>query len=190
MKAIIGFVAFVALVIFVVVIVARGGNDTGQKNLEPVPKLSEAAASAAKFSLIEQGPIVAEEEHYRVNITIGRDSREIVVYRGYDEVKVASKTFSNSQGAFEEFLSAIDRAGFTTVRRTSLDSEAGLCPTRRRYVLESNYDNKEFRRWTTDCREKGDFGGVFATIRTLFRNQIPNYNSFISETRVATGLSL
>ncbi len=188
MKAIFAFLGFVVLVIFVVILISRGGGN--QVEIEPVPHLAEAAASNAEFRLTEAGPITAEEEHFRIAITISRDSREVVVYQGYNDVRVASRSFSNSQAAFEEFLSALDRAGYLNERSTSLESEAGICPTRRRHVFESNQFDEEFRRWTTDCREKGNFGGIFATIRTLYRNQIPEFSEFISDTRRATGLQL
>ncbi len=188
MKAIFAFLGFVVLVIFVVVLVARGGNDT--PDVEPAPQLAEAASSDATFRLTELGPITAEEDHFRVEIAVSRDNREIVVYQGYNNLVVASQRFSNSQAAFEEFLSALDRAGYTNSRNTNYESEAGLCPTRSRFVFTSDQFDEEFRRWTTECREKGNFGGDFSTNQLLFENQIPELNTFLSDTRRATGLSL
>lgn len=189
LKAVFGFLGFVVLVILIVVIVARGGNDN-RASLEPVPSLAEAASSDASFRFIEAGPIVAEEDHFRIEINVSRNDREIIVYRGYNNVQAASARFSNSQAAFEEFLSALDRSGYTTSRRTGFESEAGVCPTNRRYIFESNQFDEDFRRWTTNCREKGSFGGDFTTIRRLFRNQIPEIDAFITETRRETGLQL
>lgn len=189
MKAVFGFLAFVVLVIFIVVMIARGGNNTNQSG-EVVPKLAEAASSDAEFRFTEAGPIIAEEDHYRIDITVSRNRRDVVVYQGYNNVQVASQTFSNSEAAFEEFLSALEQAGYTKERRTAYASEAGLCPTRQRYVFESNQFGEEFRRWTTDCVERGNFDGNFGVNRTLFQSQIPDYSTFIANTRRATGLNL
>lgn len=189
MKAIFGFIAFVVLVIFIVVLVARGGNDSASDKV-PAPQLADAAASGAVFRFTEAGPIVAEENHYRIVISVSRFKREVFVYRGYNDVQVATQSFSNTDTAFEEFLSALDRAGYTGERRTKYESEAGLCPTRQRYVFTSDQFGEEFRRWTTDCAERGNYGGEFGVSRSLFQTQIPEYTTFISDTRRATGLSL
>lgn len=189
MKAIFGFLAFVVLVIFIVVLVARGGNDS-QSSDTAVPKLADAASSSSDFRFSESGPIIAEENHYRIDITISRDSRSVVVYRGYNNVQVASQNFGNSEAAFSDFLSALDRAGYTNERRTKYETEAGLCPSRSRYVFSSDQFDEDFRRWTTDCVEKGNFGGNFGTMSALFRDQIPDYPAFLTDTSRATGLTL
>lgn len=187
MKAVFGTIAFIILVVVVVVIFARGGNDTPSSQPR---RLAEAASSDAVLHFIESGPIVAEEDHYRIHTSISRFNRTIQIYRGYDDVVVAERTFSNSESAFSEFLNALDRAGYTGERGTRYDSEAGLCPNGRRYVFESNQFGQEFRRWSTSCREKGNFAGNLSTVRRLFNNQIPEYGAFLRETRAETGLSL
>lgn len=187
MKAIFGFLAFVVLVIFIVVLIARGNNSP---STEAIPQLAEAANSSAVFTFTEAGPINAEENHFRIDIAISRNARNITVYRGYNNVQVASQSFTNTEAAFGEFLSAIDRANYTSERRTKYETEAGLCPSRSRYVFVSDQFDEDFRRWTTDCVEKGNFGGDFGTTSLMFRNQIPDLNTFLSDTRQATGLSL
>lgn len=187
-KAVLGTIAFIILIVVVVVIFARGGNDTPTN--QPVPQLAEAAVSDAVFSFTEAGPIVAEEDHFRIRTSVSRFNRTVTVFRGYDNVVVAEQSFSNSETAFKEFLSALSRAGYTGERGTSFDSEAGVCPTGRRFVFESDQFGQDFRRWTTNCTEKGSFAGRFSTTRTLFTSQIPEYNTFIRDTRRETGLAL
>lgn len=189
MKAILGFLAFVVLIIFIVVVIARGGRDE-QPITDTTKQLSTAATTDAVFEFDESGPIVSEEEHFKIVITVSRSSRRINVIRGYNGMVVASQSFSNTQAAFQDFLSALDRAGYTGESRTPYESEDGLCPKNRRYVFESNQFGEAFRRWTTSCREKGNFAGNFSTTRTLYRAQIPDIQTFINTTRSQTGLQL
>ncbi len=189
MKAILGFIAFVVVIIFVLVLFIRGGRDN------PAPlvddnRLITAAQSDADFKFKESGPIVAEENHYRIEISVSRSRRTIDVYRGYDNLKVASNSFGNTEASFEQFLSALDNAGYRNERRTSLDSEAGVCPKGRRYVMESNQFGEEYRRWTSSCPDSGNFGGLFSVVRELYQQQIPDYTTFIANTRKETGLKI
>ncbi len=188
MKAILGFLGFVIFIIFIVVLIARTNNR--RPDLAPTPQLTEAASSDADFSFNTFGPIVAEEKHYRIVINIDRNSRSVEVYQGYNNLRVASRNLSNSEAAFSDFLSALDRSGYTDIQRTRYDTEAGICPTRNRYTFVSNQFGEDFSRWTSDCNEKGNFGGNFDIVSSLFEAQIPDYSKFISETRSATGLAL
>lgn len=188
MRAILGTILLIILAVVIIVIFTRSGDRPSDET--PVPQLAEAAASDATFNFTEAGPIVAEEDHFRIRIEVSRFNRTITIFRGYDNVVEAEQSFSNSEAAFREFLSALSRAGYTSERNTRYDSESGLCPASRRFVFESDQFGQDFRRWSTACREKGDFGGHLDTTRKLFRNQIPEYNEFISETRASTGLSL
>lgn len=188
-KGILGFVAFVILIIFIIILFARGGNNSPQSTA-PAPVLSSVAKTDSSFEFQESGPIIAEENHFNIHIKVSRWNREVKVTRGYQGEVVASQSFGNNESAYADFLVAIDRAGYTKQNRTGFDSEAGLCPLDNRYVFKSDQFNEDFRRWTTDCRERGDFGGDFAVISSLFRDQIPDYNRFIADTRNSTGLSL
>lgn len=187
-KAILGFVAFIVLIVFIVVMIARSNDN--RPSVSASPQLSTAASSDAEFSYTESGPIVAEENHFRINITVNKWSRTIRVYRGYQNNVVASSSFNNNEAAFADFLSALERSGYTTKRATRYDSEAGLCPLNRRFVFESDQFGEDFRSWTTNCQEKGNFGGRLSTNSTLFEDQIPDYNTFISNTHRDTGLNL
>lgn len=168
--------------------VARGGNDN--KGTGPVPSLSSSSNSDANFEFTESGPIVADEDHYNIEIKVSRFNRTINVIQGYQGKVVATSSFSNNEPAFLDFLAALDRAGYTRKAATRFETEAGLCPLNRRYVFKSNQFGEDFRTWTTSCRERGSFGGDFNTISQLFRDQIPEYGQFISNTKSSTGLSL
>lgn len=189
-KAILGFVAFVFLILFIVILIARGGDSGNNVVKKDIPQLNTAASSESNFQFTQDGPIVAEEDHYSIQISINKSNRTVRVIRGYQGQVVANSSFGNNEEAFSDFLSALDRAGYTSVNRSRYQSEAGLCPLGNRFVFESDQFDQDFRTWTTSCRENGTFGGNFSTISTLFRDQIPDYNQFISSTRQSTGLSL
>ncbi len=189
-KALLGFVAFIFLILFIVIMIARGGKSGNNVVRKDIPQLNTAASSDANFQFTQDGPIVAEEDHFSIQISVNKSNRTVRVIRGYKGQVVASSSFGNNEAAFADFLSALDRAGYTNVNRSRYQSEAGLCPLNNRFVFQSDQFEKDFRTWTTSCRENGTFGGNFSTISSLFRDQIPNYNQFISSTRQTTGLSL
>lgn len=189
MRAILGFVAFVAVIIFLIIVIVRGGNEPEIPSSQR-PALVAAASSDAVFSYTTAGPISANEDFYRIKINVSRASRSVQVYRGYGDTVVAAKQFDNNTAAFGEFLSALDRAGYTSERRTSFESEAGLCPNGLRMVFESDQFDEAFRRWTTNCKERGSFGGSIDTVSQLYIRQIPGYSQFIAQTRNDTGLGL
>lgn len=189
MKAILGFLAFVAIVIFLIVIIVRGGRNDNRTDSSR-PELVSAAASDSVFTFTEAGPIVADEEFYQIRVNVSRADRSVQVYRGYQETLVASEHFNNNQEAFEQFLAALERAGYTRERGTRLDSEAGVCASGRRFTFVSDQFGEDFFRWTTSCKEKGNLGGSFSGLQRLFTRQIPEYRQFISDTRRETGLAL
>lgn len=191
MRYILGFLGFLALIILVIILIARGSGRDSSLNVAPAPELAEAASTDARFTLTENGPIVAEEEHYRIRITVSRVGRRVEVIRGYGSNVVAQANFDNSEDSFRAFLSALDRNGYTIESRTRFESEAGLCSSGRRFVAESNQFDSEFRRWWTSCSNfKGSFGGASSAVQRLFTDQIPEYRQFISDTRRATGLRI
>lgn len=192
MRYILGLLGFIFLIILVIILFARMGNrGRTELDLDPLPQLVEAASSDADFVFTEQGPIVAEENHYQIRISIDRISRRVEVIRGYQNSVVAQQNFDNNEQAFEQFLSALDRNGYSNEAKSEFDSEEGLCSQGRRYIFESNQFSERFRRWSTSCSKiRGNFGGAIERVRQLFRDQIPEYSKFISDTRRETGLKL
>lgn len=190
MRAILGFFGFVILAILVIILIARNTGGRDPATLETKVSLASVASTESEFVFTESGPIVAEENFYQIVIKISRDLRTIDVIRGYQGSVVATKSFANNSQAFSDFLNAIDRAGYTAEQNTNLDSEAGVCPAGQRYVFTSDQNGEDFRRWSTSCRERGNFGGTLNTILRLYQDQIPDYTQFIRDTRTATGLEL
>jgi hypothetical protein len=146
--------------------------------------LSDYAGSDAVAEITADGRIVAEEQHYQFRITVGRDYRRLDIIRGYQNTIVRSKTYSNTKEAYEAFLKAQDKAGFTRQRKLAVETdETGQCPTGYRYIVDLRSGADQIlRSWTTSCDTgSGTFGGNLGLVRQLFREQIPDYDSMTSD---------
>lgn len=191
LRYILGFLGFLAAIVLIIVLIFRlssRNTDQAVTNLAPTPRLVEMVDSGASFVFTEEGPIVAEEDHYKIRITVSAAGRRVETIKGYQNNVVAQANYSNNAEAFDQFLSALDRAGYTNDRKTEFESEAGVCSNGKRYLFESNSNGSIGRRWSTNCREKGNQGGDVDAIVSLYRKQIPEYNKFLSEARKTAGL--
>ena len=191
LRYILGFLGFLAAIVFIIVLIFRlSGRNADQvvTDLAPTPRLVEMVDAGANFVFTEEGPIVAEEDHYKIRITVSSAGRRAEVIKGYQNTVVGQVNHANNTEAFRQFLSALDRAGFTTERETEFDSEAGVCSNGKRYIFESGSNGLVSKRWSSNCREKGSQGGDVNALTKLFEKQIPEYNTFLSQTRKTSGL--
>lgn len=191
-KTILGFTVFVLsvfLVLFFSIKLFTGSNDSkGDSGSDKL--LSSISTSEAEFVFREDGPIVAKESHFTIEISINKRNRTIKVIRGYNGEIVSKKVFDNDEKSFEDFLGALDRTSYLSKRSSKYKSEKGICPFGKRYVLKSNQFGESYRVWTSDCEEKGTFGGRIGDMKRLYQAQIPDYNKFVVTTRADSGLKL
>lgn len=186
MKYFLGFLAVLAVGILAIVLLTSGGPaEPGQPGERQVT-LTDYAGTDAVVRLTTQGEIEAKEEHRAIRITVGRDRRNVEVIRGYDGEVIKSQPYDNSQSAYEEFLHALQNAGFANQKDTPLESEEGVCPTGRRYIYEAlDNSQEELRLWSTSCSDRqGSFAGEAGLVRQLFEAQIPEYNEFAQDVRL------
>lgn len=130
-----------------------------------------------------EGPIVADETFVSYDIEVGQDFRQITRYKGYGKAVVSQKRYDNNDASYEAFMQALSRLGFTTkAKNSSGDSETGACPTGRRFIYElKDIDEQVFRTWNVSCNSTlGSFGGSATSVRTLFKNQIPDATAILS----------
>jgi len=154
-----------------------GINDAARNQLrqeeirvEAEKKYNIIAATQARF--LVSGPIVAEQEHYEYEIFVNENVVTMKTYVGYDKEEVNSRSFKNTQSAYDTFLAALQRMDVTALRENTKedDSEQGVCPSGRRYVM--NVD--DLRRWSASCsRRVGNAGFRMNDVRELFEDQIP-----------------
>lgn len=188
MKYVIGAVAVIIATILAIVFIL-GRNDTpeqpGQTGNRAVSLYDQAKDGGTVTYMIE-GKVVGEDERRAIRITVTSGTRKVEVLRGYNETVVKTQNFSNTSAGFEEFLKALEVAGFSRKRAYATEDERGMCPLGRRYIYEFEKSGEDrLKTWSTSCSEKqGTFGGSSVTVRRLFQNQIPDYNKFVSDVKL------
>jgi hypothetical protein len=187
MKFILGlFLVAAALIAGIVLMVRRTPIEDTPKPVSQRVKVNEYGATSATAIYTVEGELNAEEDHRAIRISVNRNRRTLEVLTGYSQTVVQSQTFSNTQPAYEEFVHALENAGFSRSQEAKYSSENGVCPLGRRYMYELNEDDKEVvRSWSTSCgRTDGSFAGNAGLIRQLFENQIPEYKTFVKDVRL------
>jgi len=174
MKYFLGFLVCIAIIIGVFILVIRGitGN-SGPKNVHPV---SDYANTDVVMRMTVDGPIGADSLHRAYRITVGRSQTTIDTLQGYDYTLIDSKTYSNSQSGYENFLRALDLAGFKgDTSKSQNNDERGVCATGDRFIFEViNGSSSTKRYWSTSCRGKGgNYKGSLSQTRGLFNAQVP-----------------
>lgn len=180
MKYVLGIFGVIFVAIIAIVLITHGGGDK-----RPVVKplvVSEEAREGVSAVYTVQGAVVGENQRRAIRIIVNQDERRLEILSGYGEAVERSNTFSNTNAGFENFLVALDQAGYNTKRPTRIDDERGACPLGRRYIYElREYSQEMLRLWNTSCGGKlGNFNGRSTTVRRLFERQIPNYQKLVS----------
>ena len=182
------FLAFIAIVIFIVVLIVRGGDNPPEEQTPSgttILPLPEYAGTDAEVSQTTQGIVNGDELHRSIRIIVSGNSRELDIIEGYSGDVISRKTFDNTEEAYSVFLRAINGAGFLTELPKSKypADERGQCPLGQRYIYNLNQDGEDLSRtWSSSCgKAVGTSGANTSTLLTLFRNQIPNYSSLTSD---------
>jgi hypothetical protein len=173
MRYFVGFLICIALIIGVFILVIKGfsGSST-PKNQNP---LSDYANTDTTVRMTVDGPIVSDVQHRAYRITVGRSETTIETLQGYDYTPIDTKTYSNTQQGYENFLRALDLAGFRgDTSKPQNNDERGACATGDRYIFEvMSGSSSDKRYWSASCRGKGNYKGNTAQTKTLFNTQIP-----------------
>ena len=118
----------------------------------------------------------ADEVHREIEITVGQNSRSIDIIQGYQNTVISRENLYNNEPAFNEFLYAINGAGFTEVNKTSFTNETGVCPLGNRYDFNLNQNGKNISSlWSATCTGVGTSAANQQLVIVLFQNQIPDY---------------
>lgn len=177
MRYILGVLGVIAALIIVFFLIFRGGNNQNQTPTTPATLVSYADKNSS-VSLTTYGRLVGEQERRAIRVTVTPNERRFEVLSGYGESVTTLQTYQNTQEAYANFLSALNRYGFTEARKSSITDQRGVCPTGNRfdYTLSENGDTKSSL-WSVSCDSSGTFAGRAAVIRDLFQRQIPDYNA-------------
>jgi len=184
MRYFIAVLVVIVLIIFGVVLFS-GGSKPHQPTITP-KTLPDYAATDASVRLIIDGQINGDENHRAIRITIDKNERQVDIIQGYQGSVMQTQSFGNNESAYNNFLHALVQAGFTMVRKTTQTDETGICPLGNRYTyeLDNTSDKKDFSRWSTSCGGEGTYGGQPAFTRSLFENQIPDYNDLTNNVQL------
>lgn len=152
--------------------------NTGQKLLTE-PK----ADTAVRMSV--RGPIVAEEVHYSIIITINSSSRTITTYKGYKGEVIETQTLDNTKAAFDDLLAALNRAGYMEENASITQDPEGICAVGQLIQFEVLDGDKSAKKlWTTSCAKlEGTFAGRDVNVEALFQNQIPESRAIIQRAK-------
>jgi hypothetical protein len=176
MRYFLGFLAAIGLIVLVFVLIIRGF--TGHKSSNPTNQssLMDYAGTSTVMQLTIDGPIVSDQNHRAVRITVGRDQTTFETIKGYDGQVDISKSYENTQASYANFLRAIQLLGYNRGDTDPAKSdERGYCPNGRRYIFEVVTGSASVQRfWRGSCGV-GTFKGNNNTIVTLFKQQVPDY---------------
>jgi hypothetical protein len=179
MRYFLGFLGIVALVIVVFVLVVRGFS--GKSTPKTQTLLTDYTNTSTVMRLTAEGPVTANQKYNEVHITVGRDANTIEVIQGYQSQVVKAQTYPNNANAYGNFLSALQLLNYTKGNSDpKLADERGYCPTGSRYVYEIVSGASDVQRYWTGSCGGGTFKGSAAVIRTLFTNQIPDFETFVA----------
>jgi len=177
MRYFVGFLLAIGLIIGVFILILRGFTHHSAVPQNQI-NLLDYTNSQTVVQLSVDGPVNADQNHEGYQITVGRDSSSIEVMQGYQGSVTQQKTYPNNAAAYGNFLRALQLFNFTKGNpSTALSDDRGVCPTGDRYVFSILSGGQTVQRyWTTSCGG-GSFQGKSATIRNLFQQQIPDFNT-------------
>ncbi len=185
MRAIVTIVLIAILIVLGIILF--GHKPKSSKPNIAVKTLSDYSSTTAQVKLTIDGFINGDDAHRQIRVTVGRDMREIDIIQGYQGHVIKTKTFSNNQAAYDVFLRSLNLASFTKQRKTKITDERGICPLGQRYIYElggTGSTKTDLRLWSTACGGSGTEGGQTPLIRQLFRNQITNYDDFVTTVNI------
>jgi hypothetical protein len=182
MKYFFAFLATVALIVVVFILVIRGLTGGGRP-VEQVD-LVDYSKTQTVMRMIIDGPVKIDEEHRSVRVTIGRTSNTIELIHGYEGNVVNSRSYPSNESAYVTFLRALDLQGYTKGdSNPNREDSRGYCPTGQVYTFQIITGSDTVQNfWTTTCNGGGTFRGNTRVIRTLFREQIPDFGEFVRGT--------
>ncbi len=187
MKYVFGIVGVIIVLLIIVLAIFFGGRNSTEQTAVDKVILSEQTDGNTAVKLTTQGRLVGDTERRAIAVTVTSTQRRLDILSGYDESVISSKTFPNTQEAYETFLVALEEAGFTNQRISLIDDERAACPLGRRFIYQLRENGEDvLRSWDTNCRSDnpGTFDGESNLVRTLFERQIPDYRKETSSVRL------
>jgi len=182
MRFIIGFLVSIGLLIFVFVLIFRGGGDSSTQNAIEASKLLDYAnSSSVVMQFTVEGPVSADLTHNSIRVTVGSTESTIEVFQGYQGNLTTTKSYLNNSAAYADFLQALQLSGYNLGNADKkFADERGRCATGQRYVMGIKDGNRDIQRfWSTTCGGAATFKGKAPVVKDLFVRQIPDYQQIV-----------
>ncbi|MCX6727447.1 MAG: hypothetical protein NTX11_01375 [Candidatus Saccharibacteria bacterium] len=177
--------AVVGFILILFLIFGKGSSNTPKKT--DTKKTNNTPSSLvdyidrdSKVILTVSGRINGDDVHRQIRITVSPTDRVAEVIQGYQNNVIKTQNITNNRQAYDQFMRALARTGFSKERKSSLKDERGICPTGQRYVYEIIDNNDQVSRtWAGQCNAGNSLGNA-PLILQLFRNQITDYGKFVN----------
>ena len=179
-RYIISILIALALLVFVLILMFGGGSSKTPANNKP--DMTQYIGTDAVMQLTADGPIVSEEKHQAVRISVSSSQVTYERLQGYEGAVAASQTYPSNSQAYESFVRALSILGYDKGNdNPKLADEKGYCPTGVRYIfaIQEGTDQKQ-RYWRGSCGS-GTFQGTYPQIVSLFRAQVPNMSDLMRD---------
>lgn len=176
--ALVAIGAFILIIVLIIKLVFGGGG-TPKNALD----LNSYSNTDYEMRLTIDGPVNADSEHGRVQITVGQSDTVIDVMRGYQGNVTKTKTIDNNSDSYNAFLHALTIAGYNLGDDNPKNAdETGQCAMGDRYVFSViNPDGKEVQHyWSTSCGG-GTYRGDSSRTLDLFKAQVPVYDDITND---------
>lgn len=187
MRYFVGFLIAVGLLILLVVLLLTGGGGKNPRITGEKPHTSSELAAFSKTGAVVRmtvdGETNADQLHTVLRITVGSDDVVYEQIQGYEGTVVNQRTFANNENAYNNFLYALGRSGFTRGNDDpKLANEKGYCPLGHRYIFELMDGSRDIERyWATNCGSgvPKTYEGSLSLTQELFQQQVPGYLNLI-----------
>ncbi len=164
---------------------AGGGSTTAApESTESVLTSLKNIENGRSVSWTVRGPIVADEQFRSYQITVSPSERKFVTYSGYLDQVIDSKSFTNNQKAYEQFVYALDKADIGQTRNVEDTDFRGVCATDGFvYIFATmNGESADHTLWTSSCKgSKGTMAANVIQVHALFVNQVPDFKPVFSQ---------
>ncbi|MHB1864923.1 MAG: hypothetical protein ACYCPS_02020 [Candidatus Saccharimonadales bacterium] len=182
-RYVIGLLACIGLAILLAILLFTGGHKAAPSNVVSLPSY---ANTNAQVKLVQDGPIVAPQNHNTMIITVDQYTANFQLIQGYNGNVISSKIYNNSENSFKNFLYALYYAGFSQGMASNYKNDLGLCSTGDRYDFYLTENGQTLQHyWITGCSSNPKtFNGNFGLTMHLFETQIPDFNNLTSNANI------
>lgn len=177
MRAVLGILIGLGLIVLVFVLILRSFAGGGKENQNQIDLVTYANTNAVA-QLVLDAPVVADQNHHTVKITVSQNQTEIDIIQGYQGNVVTTRSYPNNTQAYAVFLQSLNRINFASGNSDPAQhDERGYCAEGNRYIYSFISGGRDLLRfWSTSCKGQGTFGGSPDQTRWLFEQQIPDFD--------------